>query len=88
VSKLRSIYGPDTIIVASATYVHTGTAMSDNVSQVVSEFNAAGDANVRYWYYPNTGFDNLGCDWHPSANDHKLIAANLLDYLGKLPLGW
>lgn len=73
---------------ASATYVHTGTEMADNVQQVVRELNAAGDANVAYWYYSDEGWDKLGCDWHPSAADHRIVATKLQQFLGTLRLTW
>ncbi|MFN8075809.1 MAG: GDSL-type esterase/lipase family protein [Kineosporiaceae bacterium] len=88
VAKLRGIYGPSTVIVASATAVYPGNEMGPNVQQVVTELNAAGDPNVKYWYYSDEGMDKLGCDWHPSAKDHQLIAQRLQDFLATLKLGW
>jgi hypothetical protein len=32
--------------------------------------------------------DYGGCHWHPSRNDHQLIADRLSDYLATLPLRW
>jgi lysophospholipase L1-like esterase len=86
--KLRRRYGPRTVIVASATYQWNGTMYPDSVQSVVAARNAAGDRNLRYWYYPETDLDFLGCDWHPSARDHEIIAQRLQDYLASLSLKW
>jgi hypothetical protein len=40
---------------------------------------------------PKSAGPNLdygGCHWHPSRNDHQLIADRLSDYLATLPLRW
>ena len=86
-SKLRAKY-PRAVIVASATYQWNGTMYPDSVQSVVAARNAAGDKNIRYWYYPETDLDFLGCDWHPSAHDHKIIAQRLQDYIAGLSLRW
>jgi lysophospholipase L1-like esterase len=88
IDKLRARYGPRTTIVVSATYVYNTTALAEAAQQIVEERNSQGDARVHYWYYDSTGLDYNGCDWHPSAHDHELIAARLLDYLAALPRLW
>lgn len=88
IDKLRARYGPRTTIVVSATYVYGTTAFAEAAQQIVEERNSQGDARVHYWYYDSAGLDYNGCDWHPSAHDHELIAARLLDYLAALHLHW
>ncbi|MCC2321111.1 cellulose binding domain-containing protein [Cellulomonas xiejunii] len=84
---LRERYGDDAYLVVTGTYVHTGTDLPDLAQRVVAERNAAGDDRVRYWYYGNEGLDYGGCDWHPSAADHRVIAEQLTAYLEDLDLG-
>jgi len=84
---LRERYGDDAYLVVTGTYVHTGTDLPDLAQRVVAERNAAGDDRVRYWYYGNEGLDHGGCDWHPSAADHRVIAGQLTDFLRTLDLG-
>ncbi|HUR02263.1 MAG TPA: SGNH/GDSL hydrolase family protein [Nonomuraea sp.] len=86
--KLRSRYGPRTIIVVSATYVYNTTVFAETAQQIVQERNSSGDTRVRYWYYDNSGLDYLGCDWHPSVHDHEIIAGRLGDFIATLPLRW
>jgi len=86
IDKLRARYGANTIIVASATAVSGTTAMETAVQRVVQERNTQGDSRVRYWYYD--GLDMLGCHWHPSAADHRLIAGKLGTFIATLPLSW
>ncbi|MCE6994966.1 cellulose binding domain-containing protein [Saccharothrix sp. S26] len=83
IDKLRTQYGPDTVIVVSATNLFAQTAQ-----QVVTERNARGDNRVRFWNYDNPGLDRLGCDWHFSLADHRLISGLLNDYIATLPLDW
>ncbi|NNH06788.1 cellulose-binding protein [Cellulomonas fimi] len=84
---LRERYGPDTYLVVSATYVHTGTDLPDLAQRVVDERRADGDGRVVYWYYGNEGLDYGGCHWHPSVRDHEVIAGQLTAFLRDLPLG-
>lgn len=84
---LRERYGDDTYLVVTGTYVHTGTDLPDLAQRVVAERNAAGDDRVRYFYYGNEGLDYGGCDWHPSAADHRVIAGKLTSFLRTLDLG-
>lgn len=32
--------------------------------------------------------DRLGCDWHPSAHDDRVISGLLTTFIGTLPLAW
>lgn len=86
--KLRARYGPGTFIVVSATYLSNTTAFARTARRVVQERDRRGDDRVRYWYYDDPGLDRLGCDWHPSLNDHRIISGLLDDYLATLPLLW
>ncbi|MCA2218306.1 SGNH/GDSL hydrolase family protein [Jidongwangia harbinensis] len=86
--KLRTRYGPLTTIVVSATAVSGSTALAETTEQIVRERNAAGDDRVRYWYYDSAGLDYAGCHWHPSRQDHEIIAGRLGDLVATLPLDW
>jgi hypothetical protein len=84
--RLRGQYGPGTTLVVSATYLANTTAFATAAQEIVAEENAAGDASVRYWYYD--GLDYGGCQSHPSAADHRLIAAKLIAFIDTLGLAW
>ncbi|MCP2163343.1 SGNH/GDSL hydrolase family protein [Goodfellowiella coeruleoviolacea] len=86
--KLRARYGPATTIVVSATHLANTTTFADLAQRVVAERNRRGDDRVRYWYYDDPSLDRLGCDWHPSLHDHRVIADQLTTYLAALPLTW
>ncbi|MET8945826.1 SGNH/GDSL hydrolase family protein [Streptomyces sp. NPDC004542] len=86
--KLRHRYGPGTFLVVSATNLGNTTAFARSAQHIVEERNRQGDERVRYWYYDDPRLDHLGCDWHPSAGDHRVISGLLLDYLTGLPLRW
>ncbi|GHH09609.1 hypothetical protein [Streptomyces lanatus] len=43
---------------------------------------------VRYWFLDDSGLDYLGCDWHYSAHDDRLIAERLTSFITGLPTGW
>ena len=81
--KLRTRYGPTTTIVA----VGAGPYAA-HVQQVVKARNDAGDSRVRSWSLDDSGLDFLGCDWHYSAHDDRLIADRLTSYIAGLPLNW
>ena len=36
----------------------------------------------------DSGLDFLGCDWHYSAHDDRLIADRLTSFIAGLPTGW
>lgn len=81
--KLRTRYGAGTTIVAVGAGQYAG-----HVQQVVKARNDAGDNGVRYWFLDDTGLDFLGCDWHYSARDDRLIADRLTSFIAGLPTGW
>ncbi|WP_107083859.1 RICIN domain-containing protein [Streptomyces viridochromogenes] len=83
IQKLRTRYGADTTIVAVGAGQYAG-----HVQQVVKARNEAGDKRVRYWFLDDSGLDFLGCDWHYSARDDRLIADRLTSFLDGLPTGW
>lgn len=84
--KLSARYGPRTTIIASVP--EASGAFPDAVRQVVEERRALGDSSLHHWNYADPALDRLGCDWHFSARDHRLIADKLRDYLAGLPLRW
>ncbi|BFV55088.1 hypothetical protein KCMC57_up01920 [Kitasatospora sp. CMC57] len=81
--KLRTRYGTGTTIVAVAAGQY-----ADHVQQVVKARNDAGDGGVRAWALDSSGLDFLGCDWHYSAHDDRLIADRLTSFISGLPTGW
>lgn len=85
---LRARYGPETFIVVSATVAGEATTFADTVQRVAQDRNAQGDDRVGYWHYDDAGLDRLGCDWHPSTRDHRIISGLLDDYLATVPLIW
>ncbi|MEU0075715.1 SGNH/GDSL hydrolase family protein [Streptomyces sp. NPDC006332] len=86
--NLRARYGPKTFIVVSATHLWNTTAFTDATLRIVERRNRRGDHRVSHWYYDDPGLDHLGCDWHPSLNDHRIISGLLDDHLATLPLSW
>ncbi|WP_217237989.1 SGNH/GDSL hydrolase family protein [Streptomyces sp. AC555_RSS877] len=86
--KLRARYGPRTFIVVSATRLSRTTAFAQATRHIVQERNRRGDGRVRHWYYDDPGLDFLGCDWHPSVADHRIVSGLLDDHLAGLPLRW
>ncbi|MGP4111600.1 SGNH/GDSL hydrolase family protein [Streptomyces sp. 4N509B] len=85
---LRGRYGPETFLLVVATASGATTAFPDTAERVVEERVSRGDERVGYWYYGDAPLDLLGCDWHPSAADHRVLAGLLTDHLATLPLGW
>ncbi|MFE1834558.1 SGNH/GDSL hydrolase family protein [Streptomyces sviceus] len=83
IQKLRTRYGTGTTIVAVGAGQYAG-----HVQQVVKARNDAGDSRVRYWSLDDSGLDFLGCDWHYSAHDDRLIADRLTSFVAGLPTGW
>ncbi|RAS70844.1 GDSL-like lipase/acylhydrolase family protein [Lentzea atacamensis] len=81
--KLRARYGSGTTIVVSVPEA-SGT-FADAVRQVAQE---RGDSRIRYWNYADPALDRLGCDWHFSQRDHRLISGLLNDYIARLGLAW
>ncbi|MFD3621276.1 RICIN domain-containing protein [Streptomyces sp. NPDC058676] len=83
IQKLRTRYGADTTIVAVGAHQYAG-----HVQEVVKTRNDAGDSRVRYWFLDDSGLDFLGCDWHYSARDDRLIADRLTSFVAGLPTVW
>lgn len=83
---LRARYGPETFLVVSAT--SASEAFGTTVQRIAAERNGQGDDRVGFWHYGDAALDYLGCDWHPSAGDHRIISGLLTDYLATLPLNW
>jgi hypothetical protein len=83
IDKLRARYGSDTMIVVAGT-----SLFGDKAQQVVKDRNGRGDDRVHYWYVDDAGLDFLGCDWHYSARDDRLIADRLAGFIATLPLTW
>ncbi|MEO3755002.1 SGNH/GDSL hydrolase family protein [Streptomyces sp. B6B3] len=85
---LRARYGPETFLVVSATPAGSDSTFPDTVRRVAEDRNGQGDDRVSYWYYDDPALDRLGCDWHPSLHDHRIISGLLDDHLATLPLDW
>jgi lysophospholipase L1-like esterase len=85
---LRRRYGPRTFLVVGATRVSRTTAFARATLRIVQERNRRGDHRVGHWYYDDPALDFLGCDWHPSLQDHRIISARLDTHLAALPLLW
>ena len=85
--KLRARYGPRAFLVVSAANL-ASSPFARTAERIVRTRNAEGDGRVGYWYYDDPALDHLGCDWHPSAQDHRIISGLLDDHLAALPLRW
>ncbi|MFE9017164.1 RICIN domain-containing protein [Streptomyces sp. NPDC007808] len=83
VQKLRTRYGAGTTIVAVGAGQYAG-----HVQQVVKARNDAGDSRVRYWFLDDSGLDFLGCDWHYSAHDDRVISDRLVPFIAGLATDW
>lgn len=88
IDRLRAEYGPNTLIVVSATALSNTTVFAQTARQVVIDRNAKGDKNVYYWYYNSPSLNHLGCDWHPSQHDDQVISGLLNNFISTLPLHW
>ncbi|MBM2618596.1 cellulose binding domain-containing protein [Actinoplanes sp. LDG1-06] len=89
--KLRARYGANTFLVLTYPDLsYQTTALADAIRTIVQGRNDAGDARVSALFYDNTalGLDLLGCDWHPSQRDHRILADAVTRHLAGLPLGW
>jgi hypothetical protein len=86
--KLRARYGRSAIIVVSATLLSNTTLFRDTAQRIVADRNARGDSRIRFWYYDDPNLDRLGCDFHPSAHDDRIISGLLNNFIGTLPLSW
>ncbi|MEW1720164.1 SGNH/GDSL hydrolase family protein [Streptomyces sp. NPDC093109] len=85
---LRARYGRETFILVSATPLGNTTAFTRTAERVVQERGSGGDHRTGYWVYDDPGLDRLGCDWHPSLHDHRIISGLLISRLATLPLRW
>lgn len=85
---LRARYGPRTFLVVAAAHLWNTTAFADATLRIVEERCRRGDHRVSRWFYDDPGLDHLGCDWHPSLHDHRIISGLLDDHLAGLPLRW
>jgi hypothetical protein len=88
INTLRTQYGPNTLIIVSATALSNTTLFAQTAQQVVADRRAMGDRNVYYWYYDSPSLDHLGCDWHPSLHDDQVISGLLNNFIATLPLTW
>jgi lysophospholipase L1-like esterase len=89
--KLRARYGASTqIVLTYPDLSYQTTAFADSIKKIVATRNAAGDSRVSALYYDNNaiGLDALGCDWHPSLHDDRILADVLTAHLAKLSLTW
>lgn len=86
--KLRARYGPRTFLVVAAARLGNTTALADATLRIVEERGRRGDDRVSHWYYDDPGLDHLGCDWHPSLHDHRIISKLLDTHVAGLPLRW
>ncbi|NJQ00294.1 SGNH/GDSL hydrolase family protein [Streptomyces sp. PLAI1-29] len=85
---LRARYGSETFLVVSATPAGDGALFAQVTRSVVERRALQGDRRVSHWYYDDPALDRLGCDWHPSTADHRIISGHLDAHLAGLPLGW
>ncbi|MDW8809692.1 GDSL-type esterase/lipase family protein [Streptomyces scabiei] len=86
--KLRTRYGRGTFLVVAAARLWNTTAFEEATRRIVEERRRRGDRRISHWYYDDPGLDHLGCDWHPSLNDHRIVSGLLDGHLAGLPLGW
>ncbi|MFF7388132.1 SGNH/GDSL hydrolase family protein [Streptomyces scabiei] len=86
--ELRARYGRGTFLVVAAARLWNTTALADATARIVEERGRRGDGRVSHWYYDDPGLDFLGCDWHPSLHDHRIISGLLDTHLAGLPLHW
>ncbi|VUD64021.1 Acetylxylan esterase / glucomannan deacetylase [Thalassocella blandensis] len=76
---VQQYYEKPSAVVLSATWLGRDTAFAGLVQHVVEQRQAKGESNIVYWFYE--GLDNEGCDWHPSAADHRMLATKLTELL-------
>ncbi|MFC7529293.1 cellulose binding domain-containing protein [Actinoplanes sp. GCM10030250] len=91
IAKLRTRYGTGTqIVLTYPDLSYQTTAFATSIQQIVKNRNDAGDARVSALYYDNTalGLDLLGCDWHPSQRDHRILADAVTKHVATLPSTW
>lgn len=86
--KLRARYGRRAVIVVSATLLSNTTLFADTAQQIVKDRNNHGDNRIAFWYYDDPDLDRLGCDFHPSVHDDRIISGLLNNFISTLPLFW
>ncbi|MEV0902302.1 polysaccharide deacetylase family protein [Actinoplanes sp. NPDC049802] len=88
--ELRDRYGPHTQIVLTYPSMWNTTALATSITRIVEQRATAGDRRISALHYDNDtlGLDLLGCDWHPSAHDHRQLAGALTAHLRSLPIRW
>jgi hypothetical protein len=59
--------------------------LKDQINGVLDRLKKEGDKKISKYFFSKSY--NGGCDYHPSLEEHRLIAAELTGYLKKL-LGW
>jgi len=88
--RIRAAY-PDALILATVGPLLTGadlTTARTYIDAVVAARTAAGDAQVKsFELAPQNAADGYGCDWHPSARTHQLMAEVLATRL-RAELDW
>ena len=57
------------------------------LADIAARLKADGDNRILTWS-AGTGFEQTGCDWHLSLNDHKRIAAGLETFIDAQPNIW
>jgi hypothetical protein len=91
IDKLRTRYGSGThIVLTYPDLSYQTTAFATSVQQIVETRRAGGDSRVSSLYYDNNtlGLDLLGCDWHPSQGDHRILSGVLARHLTTLAVTW
>lgn len=97
VETVRTNY-PDAVIfctvgpMLSDTYPEGTMALStarSYINRVVEDRKRGGDDKVRFLEFPQQdgAANGLGCDWHPSAKTHQLMAQQLAEAISA-ELGW
>ncbi|MFE7761399.1 SGNH/GDSL hydrolase family protein [Streptomyces sp. NPDC057438] len=86
--KLRARYGRGAFLVVAAARLWNTTAFAEATGRIVEERRRRGDRRISHWYYDDPGLDHLGCDWHPSLHDHRIVSGLLDGHLAGLPLRW
>jgi len=88
--RLRARYGPHPTVVLIYPYLHNTTDLADAVQQVARTRVSHGDRNIKVLYYGDNalGLDHLGCDWHPSLHDDRLLAGALTSFISSLAPAW
>jgi lysophospholipase L1-like esterase len=88
--RIRTAY-PAALILATVGPLLNGTDLTTArayIDAVVSARTQAGDAKLKsFELAPQNAADGYGCDWHPSARTHQIMAGVLATKL-RAELGW